>query len=101
MAKTKNTSHPLEDLTCTSVHRLAWNHEEVVLENADLKATLQIKNPELHQNFKKDKSYKSIFSNDSTSQLEKQLDDSLSELEAVKKALAEAHAELEQLKKPA
>jgi hypothetical protein len=48
-------------LTCKSVQRIAFNLEEVVLENRSLKITLQIKDPALHGNFAKDEQYDDVF----------------------------------------
>lgn len=48
-------------LTCTRVQRIAFDCEEVVLENSSLKVTLQVKDPALHGNFEKGKEYKNAF----------------------------------------
>jgi len=62
MAKKKTTVEELETtLTCKSVQRVAWNLEEVVLENRSVKVTLEIKNPALHGNFTKGEAYDDVF----------------------------------------
>lgn len=38
----------MSKLICTNVLRQAWNNEQVTLESDDLKAVIEIKNPELH-----------------------------------------------------
>lgn len=56
-AEKKDTS----SLKCVSVQRIAFNHEEVILENSAVKMTLQIKDPDLHDHFEKGKTYDNVF----------------------------------------
>lgn len=49
------------ELICKSVSRVAFNSELVVLENAALKITLDIKDPELHGMYEKDEAYENPF----------------------------------------
>lgn len=47
-------------LVCVSAQKIAWDNEQVVLENEDAKVTLHLKNPKLHGKHVVGKSYNAI-----------------------------------------
>lgn len=56
MAKKKEKESD-DALVCTSVQKIAFNNEEVVLENSQMKVTLNIKDQEHHEKYVKGESY--------------------------------------------